>query len=94
MNQDCCTQNHSPATDCEAEARVAKLAICMTATVMLGSLLLLFGIVLLESITEYKFGSMPFLQLAITLMAANVLFTWISFYGSRAIVWLHNRRTK
>jgi len=53
------------------------VAVSLSATVVICSLLLLFSIPLLQSITALEFGTQSFLILATILATTDCIFTWI-----------------
>lgn len=53
------------------------VAVSLSAAVVICSLLLLFSIPLLESITAFEFGAQSFLILATILATTDCVFTWI-----------------
>jgi hypothetical protein len=53
------------------------VAICMASAISICSLLLVFGICLLDSITSYEFGSIQAIVLATVLAIMNILLAWL-----------------
>lgn len=67
-----------PSTD---TGRVAIVGICMSASVMLGNALLVFGLALLESITEFELGATGLSLICGMLVASGCLFAWLCLWG-------------
>jgi hypothetical protein len=64
-----------------AAARVAVVGICMSASVMLCNALLIFGLALLESITEYRLGAISLCMICAMLVIGGCLFAWLCLWG-------------
>lgn len=59
------------------DTRPLVVAICMASAVAICSLLLVFGICLLDSITSYEFGSVQTIVLVSVLCMMNVVVSWL-----------------